>query len=435
MYQRRSILRAVGMAGVSGLAGCSGSLFGGSRTEPVVSDSQVRMELVSTLTGAGIDDSALFGSEVALSADGETAIIGAPDQNASREGTAESKGAVHVFENADESWSQEQEFQPAGPPAMTMGGEVAVSGDGMTAFTQINGPGPEDGTTTLTEADDGGPGFVQVFTRSEGAWTRATTITPPAERDEERFGRALAVSNDGAVVLIGDSTTVIDGEDRFPSGGVDIYERSDDSWAYQETLAEGEEQLFGRDVAVSHDGTTAVVCGRKSAYVYQQTPESWIRQANLQPTIEGFATSVAVSDDGATAALTATNDNYDETGATYVFQRSEGVWTQESVLIPNAHNSDPRLNVEVEMSASGSTIAVGARLRQTRGDDIPGAVYIFDRTNGAWSYRGSVQGKQSGEAFGVSVALSATSETMLVGNATQRTDNGTTGAAFVYNSL
>ena len=110
------------------------------------------------LVGSGLSGPyGYIGMSVALSADGNTALVGAP-----ADGTdTEYKGAAFVFTRSGSTWTQQG-------PKLTGGGElggawfgesVALSADGNTAL--VGGP-----------IDDGATGAAWVFTRSGTTWTQ-----------------------------------------------------------------------------------------------------------------------------------------------------------------------------------------------------------------------------------------------------------------------
>jgi hypothetical protein len=96
------------------------------------------------------------GISVALSADGNTALIGGPSDNSSL-------GAAWVFTRTGGVWTQQTKLVGSGAISETspaqQGWTVAVSADGSTAA--VGGV-----------CDDGCSGAVWVFTQANGAWTQ-----------------------------------------------------------------------------------------------------------------------------------------------------------------------------------------------------------------------------------------------------------------------
>src|SRR5207237_7338278 len=106
------------------------------------------------------------GMAVALSADGNTAIVGGPGaNNADRDRPASigPAGAAWVFTRSGGVWRQQAKLVGTtgeyGGGLWSQGASVAVSADGNTAIVG----GPSDNRTT---------GAAWVFTRSSGGWTQ-----------------------------------------------------------------------------------------------------------------------------------------------------------------------------------------------------------------------------------------------------------------------
>ena len=77
------------------------------------------------LSGPGANPDASVGASVALSSDGKTAVVGADNDNSLT-------GAVFVFQNVGNSWTQAAKLTVANSGAL--GKSVGVSGDGMTVI-------------------------------------------------------------------------------------------------------------------------------------------------------------------------------------------------------------------------------------------------------------------------------------------------------------
>lgn len=125
-----------------------------------------------------------FGFSVALSSDGNTALIGG--------GAGENIGAAWVFTRSGETWTQQGE-------KLTGGGE---SGEGSFGFSVALS---SDGNTALIGGyyDHGAPGAAWVFTRSGSTWTQQGSKLNGGESGNRWFGVSVALSSDGNTALIG----------------------------------------------------------------------------------------------------------------------------------------------------------------------------------------------------------------------------------------
>ena len=166
-----------------------------------------------------------FGASVALSADGNTALVGGPDDDAH-------VGAAWVFIRSGDVWTQQGAKLTSGE-AVTggFGSSVALSADGNTALII-------------------GHGEAWMFTRSGVTWTRQGVVT-----DTGGFAASVALSADGNTALIGGP-----GDDQGSGAGW-VFIRSGGSWTQQGPKLTGTRGNFGWSVALSSDGNTALIGG------------------------------------------------------------------------------------------------------------------------------------------------------------------------------
>src|SRR5664280_177537 len=127
----------------------------------------------------------------------------------------------------------------------------------------------------------------------------------------------------------------------------------------------------GYSVAVSADGSTAIVSGygdnafAGAAWVYTRDEGGWAQQGSkLVGTgaagVARFGKSVAVSGDGNTAIVGGPYDNFN-TGAAWVFTRSGGVWSQlGSKLVGTGAVGAAEQGWSVALSSYPPPIAVSA---------------------------------------------------------------------------
>jgi hypothetical protein len=193
---------------------------------------------------------------------------------------------------------------------------------------------------------------------------------------------------------------------------------------------------FGISVAMSASGTTALVganfrhSAAGAAYVFRLRGGTWSQTAELTaprgaPTDE-FGISVALSARGSTA-LVGTPAGNSATGAAYVFTLRGGAWSRTAELTAPRGAPDVVSGISVALSASGSTALVGANERHSG----TGAADVFTLRGGAWSLTAELTAARGAPAdeFGSSVALSGLGTTALVGASEH---NFATGAAYVF---
>lgn len=144
-----------------------------------------------------------FGSSVALSSDGSTALIGAAGTTVSGNSFA---GAAYVYTQNGSVWpnSPIAKFDdPQGGASDFFGSSVALSADGGTALVGAYG-------TTVSGISDVGTAYVYV--QNNGVWSGTPTKTmgnPTGAAGS--FGNSVTLSNDGTVAFISAPTTAVSG--------------------------------------------------------------------------------------------------------------------------------------------------------------------------------------------------------------------------------
>jgi hypothetical protein len=340
-----------------------------------------------------------FGHSVVLSADGGTALVGAP-------GHAFNTGVAYLFARGGTSWARQAELAaPGGAQGDDFGASVALSAGGGTALVGAWGHNNTIGAAYL-------------FARGGTSWARQAELAAPDGAPHDHFGFSVALAGNGSTALVG-----ADGYDRV-SGAAYLFARSGTSWAQQVELAAADGtagDAFGEPVSLAADGNAGLMGAHGldsftgAAYVFVRGGAGWARQAEL--TVPDGAPddsfgSVALSADGDTALVGAYGHNY-HTGAAYVFVRDGAGWAQQAELTDADGVPNDSFGTSVALSADGGTALVGAYGHNYG----TGAAYLFARGGTSWALQAKLtagDGAQ-GDGFGWSVALSADGVTAMVG--------------------
>ncbi len=322
----------------------------------------------SKLVGTGAVGNADEAQSVALSGDGNTAIVGGANDN-------NGAGAAWVFTRTGGVWTQ-QGSKLVGIGAAGNAGQgvsVALSGDGNTAI--VGGSN-----------DAGGVGAVWVYTRSGGVWTQqGSKLVGIGAAGNAVQGFSVALSGDGNTAIVGGYN------DAGGVGAVWVYTRSGGVWTQQGKLV-GTGAIGNADqgfnVALSSDGSTAVVGGPADSgdagavWVYTFSVGAWTQQGSklVGTGAAGAAhqgNSVALSADGNTALVGGPCDNGSNCpppgysgpayasaiGAAWVYTRSGNAWTQlGSKLVGTGANGNPSEGYSVALSGDGNTAVLGGPL-------------------------------------------------------------------------
>jgi hypothetical protein len=386
------------------------------------------------LTGGGEAGEGLLGASVALSADGGTLLVGGPhDENPN-------SGAAWVFVRQNEAWAQQgTKLTGAEPPAgsgeeeqcaeefpeeageCAFGASVALSADGDTALI---------GEPSATAR----PGSAWVFERTGSTWTRSAVLKGTSGPGEGRFGKSVALSADGETALVGDPSAA------SLRGSAWVFAHGSSGWTVDATLAVSEPSRvahLGRAVALSSDGKTALIggpgdSGLGAAWVFERGASSWIQQpGKLTGADESgaahFGKSVALSGDG-TEALVGGLTDAEGSGAVWPFARSGGgSFVQQGTKLTGASSGEPHFGYSVALSGDGRLGAVGA----PRGGN-GGLITLLNRSGSDWQAEPE-QLAGSGAVgrgwLGASVAISEDG-TVLASGAPH--DNERAGAAWMF---
>ncbi len=197
---------------------------------------------------------------------------------------------------------------------------------------------------------------------SEGSWSTTSTptavLTASSDSLGNSFGWSVALSSDGTTAIVG-SWGQFEG-----SGAAYVFNvSSEGSWSTTSTptaslTSSGAQDPLGWSVALSSDGTTALVGAQTSgggadpgsAEVFHSSSESsWSTTSTPTATLTGSGAqdalgwSVALSSDGTTAVVGATaveGDGFNGPGAVYIFHASsEGSWSTTSTPTATLTNS------------------------------------------------------------------------------------------------
>jgi hypothetical protein len=145
------------------------------------------------LVGTNAAGRAGQGTSVALSADGNTAIVGGPGDNSWDRSVPfglGAAGAAWVFTRANGVWTQQGNKLVGAKGSARQGMSVALSADGNTAA--MGGA-----------AEGEGVGTVSVFTRKDGRWTLDEKLA--GNGAVGKSAPAVALSADGTIVMVGGS--------------------------------------------------------------------------------------------------------------------------------------------------------------------------------------------------------------------------------------
>ncbi len=313
----------------------------------------------------------LLGFSVALSADGTTALVGAPTVSGG-------KGAAYIFHTSDAgSWTSSGIptailTSPRGKARGLFGIAVALSASGTTAF--VGAP--------LTGGSLFGGGAIFAFhVSAEDAWASTSKPTATLTATHGTFvGIALALSPDGTTLVAGAPfyNTLAGGAYVFHVASEGAWVSRSSPTATLTNAAESKDDSFvGAAVAVSADGTTALLGDSSNtsgggAFVFHVSAESAWTSSSAPAAIlsdagsgsqDALGTVLALSGDGTVALLGAPGANLN-TGAADVFHSSgEAAWATTSTpaaTLTTSGGAGDMLGENVALSSDGKAAFVFA---------------------------------------------------------------------------
>ncbi|MBK7775090.1 MAG: cadherin-like beta sandwich domain-containing protein [Sandaracinaceae bacterium] len=384
------------------------------------------------------------GSTLAVAAPSEASGATGVDGNQADNSVA-SAGAVYVFTRAGSTWSQQAYVKASNTNTLDLfGTSVALSADGNTLAVGARG---EDSNATGVggnQADESASasGAVYVFARAGSFWSQEAYAKPFSTNANDRFGSSVALSSDGDTLLVGapgedSSATGIGGNHAdnsvADSGAVYVFNRRYSplfGWYtlyYIKASNPGSSDNFGASVAVSSDRSTfavgapgessqrnrdqrrpdqqqrpqagAVYVFRPAGFAYLQ--DAYIKSSNAHVQ-DAFGSSVALSYDGTVLAVGAYLEDSNATGiggsqttrlasyagAAYVFARPVSSWVQEAYVKASNTAAEDYFGGSIALTSDGSTLAIGAGGEDSNatgidGDqadnsaNLAGAVYVY----------------------------------------------------------
>jgi len=404
----------------------------------------------------------LLGDSVAISADGSTLAVGAPDESSKASGINGNQndtslfgsGAVYLFTRNGSNWVQ-QAYVKASNPRMSasFGHVVALSADGNTMavsayFEPSNAKGVNgnQNDTSIPQA-----GAVYVFTRMAGRWTqqaylKASNTGKPAAGDSfaegDQFGFSLTISDDGNTIAVGanaedSNASGINGnqedDSAETSGAVYVFARTGTTWTQQAYM--------------------------KASNNLPAPPRGRGRGAAAAPPTSGpppgggvffpmqFGYAVSLSADGNTLAVGAFDEGGASreingsqafgrggSGAIYVFTRSGATWTQQAYIKASNAEAQDSIGAAVALSDDGNTLlagsidedclATGVNPPETNTtcasdadkDTSAGAAYLFRRSGTTWTQEAFIKPSNTGadDWFGSRLTISGDGNTLAV---------------------
>ncbi len=313
----------------------------------------------------------------------DVAIVGATQ--------ADSRGAAYVFDYNAGVWAQAQKI---------VSNDIAAS-DGFGVVSNIESDTVMIGATGQ-DTPTSNSGAVYVFTKSGGTWTQTQKLMPSDPSANKVFGFWIRISgNTAAIGAPGDNGNI---------GAIYIFEKSGGIWTEKAKLlptggSSGE--YFSYKFGLSGDLLAAGAVGYNTntgrTYIYERSGGVWSQTQIIQGTDTAAGDRFGnIADIAGSDILISAWGHNTTAGATYVFQKIGGTWTQTQKLVASDQSSSKEFGVGLAVQNDTAIITADR-------DDIvatdTGSAYIFKRIGGTWtqvdkfSVLSAVASDEMGRAF------------------------------------
>lgn len=384
----------------------------------------------ATLTAADQTKFLGFGRSIALSGDGNTALIGSDDN------------AAYIFKRNNSTWTQVQKITKpknlhCNNNGSWFGWSAALSHDGSTAmigasgiFVYYSGFIPIYLFYSCSE--------LPVYIKKNDHWVLEKLLTTADMDTQALFGASLALSGNGNTAVIGAQLTQC-AANTETCGGAYFFERGATGWELRKSfrstkINDVQGGFFGDTTAISADGLSALVGARagNSVWAFTRQANGWKQSQKISlPANQkayAFGTALALSATGNRAIITAESasgplnckGDFSDCGAAFVYKRQASTWALETRFTANDAHDNNYFGESVALSADGKRAVIGTSNADCREGNC-GAAYVFDWNGLAWLQRGRTTGPSAGLGgydlggnFGGSVVLTPDGLKMLV---------------------
>jgi len=326
-----------------------------------------------TASDGAIDN--YFGRSISMSND--LVVIGAygDDDNGVKSGSA------YIFEKPAGGWANNTEdaklIASDGVSNDYFGFSVSASGD----YVLVGAYGDDDNGSNS--------GSAYIFEKPLSGWENMSETSRLLASDgnvSDEFAYTVCISGDQVLVAASN-----DDDDEYNSGSVYTYEKPVTGWINttekSKTHSSDLVSIFDDYGKVSIDGEYAVV-GEPSyqnsigcAYVFYYNGTSWQKQGKLQSfekrVDDNFGHSVSISGDFIVVSAISSDNNYENNGSVYVFEKPSTGWRnmiETAELSPSSSGNEYWFGSSVDIN--GDFVTVGAR-----GD---GTTFVYEKPVSGW---------------------------------------------------
>lgn len=386
----------------------------------------------SNSQGRGVSpvlDGDYFGWRTTVSGDGRTLAASSFNEDGSAvflngdeaDNGEVNSGAVYVLVQTETGWVQQAYVKASNTRSgARFGDALALSADGDTLAV---GAPLESSNATGINGDDantfaGASGAVYVYRRSGDVWLFEAYVKASNTGAADEFGSAVALSDDGDVLVVGapgESSDAIglNGDQQndlaADSGAAYVFTRSGQTWSQSDYVKASNAEpadAFGTTVAVSGNGILFAASARSED-----------------------SAATGVNGDQSDNSAPGTGSRFAGTGAVYVFGFDGSTWEQSAYVKPSNTDADDQFGSSIGLNGDGTLLAVGARreasaatgvnspLEADNSADGAGAVYVYTRDSALWQQAAYLKASNAerSNTFGDALDISGDGRYLIVG--------------------
>ena len=361
---------------------------------------------LTKIQGSDTDLFDVFGNSVAISSDGNYAIVGAQDTG--------NQGAAYIF---DISSGIQQLHKLTASDASNddkFGSSVAI--DGNYAIV---------GAMLYSNNNKGAVYVFNVTTGNEmtgGLYPSSGKLGQYVSTTDDYFGSSVAIS--GNKVIVGAKGRNTPNGNNY--GAAYIFDVTNGNQLHELTPSDpGANQYYGQSVAISGDKAIVGRAKGDAAFIFDVTTGNQLHRIVPNDWVDGddFGIfGVAISGNYALVGSRFDDDNGSSSGSAYVFDATTG--NELRKITPNDGAAGDKFG---HCALSGNYGIIGAYT-----DDTKGSAYIFDITTGTEIAKLTDPSGAANDEFGYAVGIGGNGTKAIVG-ARYDDDNGQTssGSAFI----
>ena len=279
-------------------------------------------------------------------------------------------------------------------------------------------------------------GTAFIYEKVDNVWTETAILFPSNVEERARFGNSVSLYGDRALVgalTEGASNTGAAYIFEYINGAwVEIAKLTANDAMENDNFG-SQVSLYGDRALIAAENDLSGVAIIGSAYIFDLIDGEWTQTAKFEPDefVDNFnfANSVSLSEDRALIGAPGDNDLGSFAGTAYVFELIDDEWVQTNKLFADELEADDNFGFSVSLLGDRALVSA---LGDDDNGSLAGAAYVFEFSDGAWTEVAKLKANDgvAGDVLGFSVSLSE--NLAVLGAINSDIDGIQTGAAYTF---